>query len=191
MKKYFLLLSMVMMVGAVSAQTLEPGMYYMAGEELIRIESQASSSSSTGFGASSGGMQVGFTTNYQTYFAGAEADVQTSTTPQFLFVYNPKAKGVMVNNNVFNFKHTSDPNLAVLLRFTQKKNKRMLDASSCDWYSIDTLIIQPIDDHQYQLRALHPLPAGEYGFFFQMPSLGNMLVPITDRVWAFSVKETE
>lgn len=191
MKKHFLLLCMALTAIAMSAQTLEPGMYYMAEDTLIRIESQSSSSSSTGFGAGSGSMQVSFTTNYQTRFAGAEAEVKTSTTPQFLFVYNPKAKGVMVNNNVFNFKHTSDPNLAVLLRLTQKNNKRVLDATQCDWYSIDTLIIQPLDDHQYQLRTLHPLPAGEYGFFFQMPSLGNMLVPIPDRVWAFSVKENE
>jgi len=172
------------------AQEVEPGIYYLAGDTMIPIESQASYSVSLGYGASRGNMRVGVTTNYLMKFPGNEADVKTSTTPRFLFAYNPNAKMVMINDNVFNCKQTSDPHLAVLRRLSQEKNKRVLDVADCDWYSVDTLFVQALDDYRYQVWPLHALPAGEYGFFFQMPSLGNMLVPLPEHVWAFSVKDS-
>jgi len=200
MKQNILHLSAMMIAWVLSAlvpvcadaqdSDLKPGMYYLSPNGPQLIEKQTSSSSnSSSFGVSQGGFSAGFTTDLKRNFSGAEAEVKTSTTPEFLFVYNPKAKSVMVNYNVFNCKQTSDPNLAVLIRLDQSKTKRTLDVGQCDWYSVDTLIIQPLDEHRYQLRTLHPLPQGEYGFFFQMPSIGNMLIPQPDYTWPFSVKE--
>lgn len=192
MKNKCIIVVLVALVFATSvlAQTLSPGMYYVNGEDLVRIRQQR------GVGVSFGADDSFSNRLIQHCFRGAEATVKTSRTPEFIFVFNPEGRRLLIKGDVFNWKKCKGPGTAFLFYLFQSGNFRIINAYSGSSLlkrrdpraAYNRMSHEETAPNTYRVTFEDPFEPGEYGFIFINPDKPNSH---EGALWPFSVLPDE
>jgi len=160
---------------AKGAEDLAPGIYWLSPEGPQMVKGECAEQK-----------------EYQVWhFKDTTAEIQTGSTPEFLFVYEAKLKSVLVNGNVFKCKFTSNPHYVMLAKLKQKEKERELNVIPDTLHSLVSFQVDSLTPRQYKLRVSEPIRSGEYVLIFYIPGFWGLKYVVMERMWPFSVYAPE
>lgn len=191
MKKSFCIVAFLALasIASASAQTLSPGMYYMDGEEAVRIKPQEGMMVCCGDDWNDEALWV---------FRKTEADVKTCRTPEFIFVFNPDGKSLPHKGDVFNWKKCKDPEKAYLFYLNQRQESRAIYIKDRHSYAkfrhpraaYNRMSYELIAPFTYRVTFEEPFEPGEYGIAF-VTKRNWFSSSSVSALWGFSVQPEE